>query len=52
MSANIEQMLTFWSVMNPDMKASGLAENLVRKYKMSQNEAWITAVRFLNDRRA
>jgi hypothetical protein len=52
MSANIQQMLTFWSVMDPAMKASGLAANLVRKFKMTENEAWITAVRFLNDRRA
>jgi hypothetical protein len=51
MTADHRQMLSYWYGMQPEMGVEGLANNMIRRFKMSANTAWILAVRFINERR-
>lgn len=52
MTADHLAMLRYWHVNQPTINAESLAGNLIRRFKMNANTAWILAVRFINERRA
>jgi hypothetical protein len=51
MTASHRQMLAFWYGLLSDMDVDRLANNMIRKFKMDKNAAWILATRFINERR-
>jgi len=44
-------MLAMWCATQPQINAESLAGNLMRRFRMDKNTAWILAVRFNNERR-
>lgn len=51
MTADHRQMLSYWLINTPGAKAEFLANNMIRRFKMDANTAWILATRFINERR-
>jgi hypothetical protein len=51
MTNDHRQMLSYWYGMQPEMGVEGLANNMIRRFKVDKNAAWILAVRFINERR-
>jgi hypothetical protein len=51
MTADHRQMLAYWHVNEPDAGVEWLANNMIRKFNLNKNTAWILATRFINERR-
>jgi len=51
MTEQQHQMLSYWQGMKPDADTAFLVDNLIRKFSMNKNTAWVLAVRFKNERR-
>ena len=49
MTAEQRDMLRYWRRMLPDMNVESLAENLIRRFHVTKNTAWILACRFNNE---
>lgn len=42
-------MIQYWRSINPNVKSEGLVNNLVRRFNMSEDRAWIIVSRLRND---